>query len=100
MQKLKTIIFPIDVDGFLRFRGSMLGGKIDLGVSWRPLGASWRRLKASWRLLGASEGHLAGVLRRLRGVWRRFEASSRPPGGGASGRSTAGRGFGGVLRVL
>ena len=49
-----SIIFQIDFDGFLRFRGSMLGGKIDLGVSWRPLGASWRRLKASWRPLGAS----------------------------------------------
>ena len=101
MQKLRTIIFPIDFNGFWKFRGSMLGGKIDLGVSWRPLGASWRRLKASWRLLGASEGHLGGVLRRLRGVLRRFEASSKPPGGRVAGGSLPRRRFrGGVLRVL
>ena len=71
VQRLRTTIFPIDFNGFLRFRGSMLGGKIDLGVSWRPLGASWRRLKASWRPLGPSYGDLGGILGRLRGVWRR-----------------------------
>ena len=71
MQKLRTTIFAIDFNGFLRFRGSMLGGKIDLGVSWRPLGASWRRLKASWRPLGASSGDVGSMLGRLRGVWTR-----------------------------
>ena len=71
VQRLRTIIFPLDFNGFLKFRGSMLGGKIDLGVSWRLLGASWRLLKASWRPLGASEGDLGGILGRLRGVWRR-----------------------------
>ena len=52
--KAQNYYFSNTFNGFLRFRGSMLGGKIDLGVSWRPLGASWSRLKASWRLLGAS----------------------------------------------
>ena len=61
VQRLRTIIFPIDFNGFLRFRGSMLEGKIDLGVSWRPLRASWRRLKASWRPLGAFLGDLGGI---------------------------------------
>ena len=65
------MIFPILLEGFLRFRGSMLGGKIDLGVSWRPLGPSWRRLKASWKPLGAPSGDLGGILGRLGGVWRR-----------------------------
>ena len=64
VQRLRTIIFPIDFNGFLRFRGSILGGKIDLGVSWRPLGASWRRLKASWTPLGPAKRRLAGSLRR------------------------------------
>ena len=68
---LRTIICPLDFNVFLKFRGSMLGGKIGLGVSWRALVASWRRLKASWRPLGASYGHLGGILGRLRGVWRR-----------------------------
>ena len=65
MQRLRTIIFPIDFDVFLKFRGSMLGGKIDLGVSWRPLGASWRRL-------GGLLGHLRAILERLGGVLRRL----------------------------
>ena len=65
MQRLRTIIFPIDFNGFLRFRESMLGGKIDLGVSWRPLGASWRPLEASY-------GHLMAILEASQGV---FEAS-------------------------
>ena len=66
-------------------------------ASWRPLGASWSHLKASWRPLGASEGHLGGVLRHLRGVWRRFEASSRPPGWGRAGITTAVAVLGGSL---
>ena len=70
-QRLRTVICPLDVNGFLRFRGSMLGGKIGLRVSWRVLGASWRRLKASWRPLGASYGELGGILGRLKGGWRR-----------------------------
>ena len=93
MQRLRTTIFAIDFIGFLRLRGSMLGGKIDLGVSWRPLGASWRRLKASWRLLGPSYGDLGGILGRLRGVWRRVGgAKERPRGalGGEGGSTVAG----------
>ena len=67
-------------------------------ASWRRLGASWGHLKVSWRPLGASEGHLGRVLRRLRDVWRRFEASSRPPGGGArNGIDTALAVLGGSL---
>ena len=69
----------------------MLGGKFDLGVSWRPLGASWRRLKASWRPLGASYGDLGGISGRLRGVWRRVggvkEPSWGPRGHGGQGNS-------------
>ena len=72
VQRLRTIIFPIDVNGFLKFRGSMLGGKIGFGVSWRALGASWRHLKASWRPLRASYGDLGGISGRLRGDWRWF----------------------------
>ena len=87
MQRLRTTIFPKDFNGFLRFRGSILEGKIDLGVSWRPLGASWRRLNASWRPLGASSGDLGGILGRLRGVWRRV--------GGAKERSWGPRSQGG-----
>ena len=53
-RRLRTTVFPLDVNGMFKFRGSMLGGKFDIGVSWRPLAASWRLLKASWRPLGAS----------------------------------------------
>ena len=58
VQRLRTIIFPLYFEDFLKFGGSMLKGKIDLGGSWRTLGgllgASWSHLKASWRLLEAS----------------------------------------------
>ena len=81
MQRLRIIIFPLDFDCFLRFRGSMLEGKIDLGVSWRPLGASGRRRKASWRLLGPSYGDLGGILGRLSVVWRRAGRGKERPGG-------------------
>ena len=62
----------------------MLGKKIDLGVSWRPLGASWRRLKASWRPPGASYGDLGGISGRLRGVWRRVGGVKEPSWGPTS----------------
>ena len=75
MQRLRTTIFPIDFKGFLKFRGSMLGGKIDPGVYWGILEASEGILEASWGILKLC----GGVLRRLRAVWRRFEASNRPP---------------------
>ena len=81
MQRLRTIIFAIDFNGFSRFRGSMLGGKIDLGVSWRPLGASWRHLRASKRRLEVP-GEVQG-------------RSGRPPGGGRGrqqGKAGQGRG--------
>ena len=68
MQRLRIIIFPLNFHMFLKFRGSMLGGKFGLGVSSRALGASWRRLKASWKPLEASNGDLGGISGRLRGV--------------------------------
>ena len=59
---LEPFFVPIFFYGFLRFKESMLRGKIDFGGSWRPLGgvlgASWGHLRVSWRPLGASEGHL------------------------------------------
>ena len=72
MQKLRTIIFPIDFNGFLRFRGSMLGGKIDLGVSWRPLGSSRNqtegqdssKLRPKVKVLGVQKGS-KGAPRRI-----------------------------------
>ena len=47
VQRLRTIIFPLDLNDFLRFRVSMLGGQFGLGVSWSALGASWKPLGAS-----------------------------------------------------
>ena len=67
-------MFPIHFEGFLKFRGSMLGGKIGLGVSWRALGASWRPL-------GASYGDLGGISGRLRSVWRRVGGVKEPSWG-------------------
>ena len=58
MQRLRNIIFPLDFIGFLRFSGSKLGGKIDLGVSWRPLGCVLGPL-------GGFSGHLNGDLGSL-----------------------------------
>ena len=69
--KAQNYYFPLDFNGFLKFRGPMLRGKIGLGVSWKALGAAWRHPKASWRPLGASYGDLRGISERLRGVWRR-----------------------------
>ena len=42
--KAQNHFFPIDFNGFLRFKESMLRGKIDLGRSWRPLGGVFWRL--------------------------------------------------------
>ena len=53
---------------FLRFRGSMLGAKIDLGGAWRPLEGLLGRLGGVQRRLGGLVGH-------LRAIWRRLEAS-------------------------
>ena len=39
VQRLKSTIFSIDFEGFLKLRGLMLGGKIDCGVSWRRFGS-------------------------------------------------------------
>ena len=71
--KAQNYYFPIDFEGFLKFKGSFSRGKIDLGGSWRPLGgllgASWRLLeaswKASWALLEASWRPLGGLMGRL-----------------------------------
>ena len=78
--KAQNYYFSIVCNCYFKFRGSMLEGRIGLGVSWRALGASWRRLKASWRPLGASYGDLAsqGVLEAFGGG---FEASRSAPGG-------------------
>ena len=51
-KRLRIIIFSIDFNVFLRFKESMLRGKIDLGGSLRPLGGvlgpSQGVLEASW----------------------------------------------------
>ena len=100
-KRLRIIIFPIDFNGFLRFKESMLRGKIDLGGSWRPLGGVLGRLGPISRCLGGVLGHLRAILEHVRGVLRRFESSSRPPGrGGGCWKGYSGGGFGGVLRVL
>ena len=43
VEGLRTIIFQIDFEGILKFRGSMRG-IIDLGGSWRRLGDVLGRL--------------------------------------------------------
>ena len=65
------MIFPIEFNGFLRFRESMLRGKIDLGGSWRPLGGV---VEASEGVLEASGGILEPSYKRLEASWRRLEA--------------------------
>ncbi len=53
---VQNYYFPLDFEVCLRFRGSMLRGKIDIGESWRPLGTSWSHLKASWSILAPFGG--------------------------------------------
>ena len=53
---------------FLRFKESMLRGKIDLGGSWRPLGGVLGRLGAISRCLGGLLGHLRAILEASRGI--------------------------------
>ena len=64
-----------------------MGGKIDLGVSWRPLGASWRRL-------GGLLGHLRAILWGFQGVLEASGCGLEAPRGGPGGEGAkAGRGF-------
>ena len=75
-RRLRTTVFPIGINGISRFRGSMLGGKFDLGVSseasWGVLGASEGVLEASWGILGPSWSVLETSWRRLEASWRRL----------------------------
>ena len=71
VRRLRTIIFPIDFNDFLRFRGSMLGGKIGLEV-----------LEGSWGVLEASEGVLEASWGTLWRSWKHFRASSTRLDGG------------------
>ena len=72
VQRLRTSILPIDFNGFLRFRGSMLGGKSDLVMSWKHLrsffefpGGIYKRLG---KPLGGLLGHLGSLLGHLGSV--------------------------------
>ena len=69
---LKTIAFHIYFEGFLRFRGSILGSKIDLGKSWKNPGGVLGLLEGIW-------GRLLGHLGRLQAVlamsWGHLDSS-------------------------
>ena len=67
VKRLRTIILPIDFEGFLRFRGSMLRRQIDLGGSWMPLGCL---LDVSW---GVFDGVLEASWGILEPFWKRLE---------------------------
>ena len=69
MQRLRTTIFPIDFEGFVRFRGPYWEEKSILECLGSVLEASWGILEASEGVLEASWGiskPFEGVLRRLR----------------------------------